>query len=252
MELNGSAVVVTGAASGLGRAVAEAMLARGARVLALDLALPTLAAPDGMVLARAVDVCDETTLRAALGEGRQVLGEFRACVNCAGILDAGRTLGRNGPLALERFRRVIEVNLVGTFNVVRLVAESMAGNLPLGDDGERGAIVNTGSIAGFEGQTGQAAYAASKAGVIGLTLPLARDLAPLGIRVNAICPGAFDTRMMAGASDELMEGLRNSVAFPHRIGRPAEFAALAVHLCENGYMNGEVIRLDGGARLPMS
>ncbi len=249
MQVSGQCVMVTGAASGLGAAVVEAMLARGAYVLALDLS--AMKQDEKGLLARQVDICSEADVQNALKDAVAQWGAVRACINCAGILQAGKVVGREGPLSLALFRRVIEVNLIGSFNVVRLAAAAMASNEPLAPDGERGVIINTGSIAGIEGQVGQSAYAASKAGIIGLTLPLARDLAPLGIRVNTICPGVFDTQMMAGASDALLAGLRDSIAFPRRLGRPAEFAALVLQLCENSYLNGEVIRLDGAARLPM-
>lgn len=250
MLIAGSTVVVTGGSSGLGAAVVELMLAGGARVAVFDRAPPGPVAAEGDCLLIALDVCSEQEVQRGLEQVVAAFGAPSICVNCAGILDAGLTVGRQGPHDQGRFERVLDVNLAGSFNVIRQVAALMAASPPRGEDGERGVIVNTASIAGLEGQRGQVAYAASKAGVIGMTLPLARDLAPFGIRVNTVCPGVFDTRMMAGAGEAQMAALLQSVPFPRRLGRPDEFARLVAHICENGFLNGAVIRLDGGARLP--
>ena len=195
----------------------------------------------------ATDVTDEASVReavAAVAEG----GGLHAAVNCAGIAPAERVLGRQGPHSLERFAKVVQVNLIGTFNVTRLAAEAMAANDP-GPDGERGVIVNTASVAAFDGQIGQAAYSASKAGVAGMTLPVARELARLGIRVMAVAPGIFDTPMLAAMPDQVRESLGAQVPFPSRLGRPGEYAALVRHILENPMLNGETIRLDGAIRM---
>ena len=196
----------------------------------------------------ACDVADAASAEAALAEARAAHGVERVLVNCAGIGTAGRIVGRDGPLALEAFARVIRVNLIGTFNMLRLSAAAMSALEPL-EDGERGVIVNTASIAAFEGQVGQAAYAASKGGVASLTLPAARELARAGVRVVTIAPGLFQTPMVAGLPPEVQQSLGASVPYPPRLGRPEEFAGLVEHVVENQYLNGEVIRLDGGLRM---
>jgi NAD(P)-dependent dehydrogenase (short-subunit alcohol dehydrogenase family) len=195
----------------------------------------------------ATDVTDEASVREAVAAAAEG-GGLRAAVNCAGIAPAERVLGRQGPHSLERFATVVRVNLIGTFNVTRLAAEAMAGNDP-GPDGERGVIVNTASVAAFDGQIGQAAYSASKAGVAGMTLPIARELARVGIRVMAIAPGIFDTPMLAAMPDPVRESLGAQVPFPSRLGRPDEYAALVRHIFENPMLNGETIRLDGAIRM---
>jgi NAD(P)-dependent dehydrogenase (short-subunit alcohol dehydrogenase family) len=242
--------LVTGGASGLGRAVAERLAADGLSVVVADLpssAGPTVAGSLGeRVRFSPADVRSEADVAAAL-DAAGSLGELRVVVTCAGVATPGRILGREGPLALARFRDVVDVNLVGTFNVLRLAAERMAALEPR--DGERGVVVMTASVAAFEGQVGQAAYAASKAGVHGLTLCAARDLAQHGIRVCAVAPGIFDTPMLAGLPDTARESLGAQVPHPSRLGRPEEFAALVTHLVANRMINGETVRLDGALRM---
>ncbi len=248
MRIEGCSAVVTGGASGLGGATAAALAARGAAVFALDLAGAVVAAgaADGVTLL-AADVTDEEQVRPAVataGADRPL----RIVVNCAGIGTAGRILSKAGPHDLELFRRIIDVNLVGTFNVLRLGAEVMS-QTPPDDAGQRGVIVNTASIAAYDGQVGQIAYAASKGGVVGLTLSAARDLASFGIRVCSIAPGVIDTPMLAGVNEEFRATLAAGVPFPKRLGRPAEFAALVTTIVEHDYLNGEVIRMDGALRM---
>ncbi|HEX7094935.1 MAG TPA: SDR family NAD(P)-dependent oxidoreductase [Acidimicrobiales bacterium] len=250
MQLIGTSAIVTGGASGLGEATARRLASAGAHVVVLDLQedLGTTVAKDiGGTFAKA-DVTDSDQVQAAV-EAATSKGPLRALVNCAGIGMAARTLAKDGtPHDLGVFERVIRVNLIGTFNVIRLAAVAMAKTDPVDELGSRGAIVNTSSVAGIEGQTGQAAYSASKGGVIGLTLPVARDLAAIGVRVNTICPGLMDTPLFGKASIEIKESLGASVLFPKRMGTTAEFASLALELITNDYMNGEIVRLDGGIR----
>lgn len=255
MELTGASAIVTGGASGLGEATARALASRGVGVVVLDLADEAgerLAKDIGGLWAHA-DVTDTDQVVAAV-EAAKELGPLRAVVNCAGIGWATRTIGRDGSYQsahdLDAYKRVIEVNLIGTFNVTRLAASAMSLNEPLGD-GERGAIVNVASLAAFDGQVGQAAYSASKGGVVGMTLPLARDLSVVGIRVNTIAPGLIDTPIygFGGDAETFKAKLGRDVLFPDRLGRPAEFASLALELLTNSYMNAEVVRIDGGARL---
>jgi NAD(P)-dependent dehydrogenase (short-subunit alcohol dehydrogenase family) len=253
MQLLGIAAFVTGGASGLGAATARTLVARGARVAIYD-----LPRSKGAELAKELgaaacfvpgDVTDEAAVQAALDEAIGVFGPLRALVNCAGIGSAARTVGKDAaPFPLDAFVRTIQVNLIGSFNVLRLAAARMVGNAPLAD-GERGAIVNTASIAAFDGQIGQAAYSASKGGVVGMTLPIARDLARHGIRVCTIAPGLFKTPLLMGLPEPALEALGRSVPFPSRLGDPAEYAALAAHILENPMLNGEVIRLDGALRM---
>jgi len=250
MQLADCAAFVTGAASGLGRATALALHARGARVLCFDRnaeGAERVAAEVGG-LAAAGDVADSASVSAALDRVPS-LGPLRVLVNCAGIGTAKRVLGRDGPMPLEEFERVLRVNLIGTFNVTRLTAQVIAAQEPLAD-GERGAIVMTASAAAFEGQLGQAAYAASKGGIAALTLPLAREFAAFGIRVVTIAPGLFATPLLGELPPEVQASLAASIPFPKRLGAPEEYAALAVHICENLSLNGETIRLDGALRLP--
>ncbi|MBN9507895.1 MAG: SDR family NAD(P)-dependent oxidoreductase [Alphaproteobacteria bacterium] len=250
MQVTGMAAVVTGGGSGLGAATAAALATAGARVAVLD---RNEAAAAGVAeriggVAVACDVTDAASAEAALAAAAAAQGPARMLVNCAGIATAGRIVGREGPLALEAFAAVVQVNLIGTFNLLRLAAAAMAGLAPL-DDGERGVVVNTASVAAFDGQVGQAAYAASKAGVVGLTLPAARELARHGIRVVTIAPGLFATPMMAGLPVEVQASLGASVPFPARLGSPEEFASLVLHIAQNRMLNGETIRLDGALRM---
>ncbi|CAO5239243.1 SDR family NAD(P)-dependent oxidoreductase [Frankia sp. AgKG'84/4] len=255
MELRDTSAMVTGGASGLGAATARLLATRGARVVVADLddtRGESLAREIGGVFAH-VDVTSTESLIAAT-ETARALGPIRALVNCAGIGWAARTIGRDGTYGsahdLEQFRKVITINTIGTFDAIRIVATAMSANDPLAD-GERGSILNTASLAAFDGQIGQAAYAASKGGVVGLTLPVARDLAVVGIRVNTIAPGLIDTPIYGDGpgSEAFKEKLKRDVLFPKRLGTADEFAALAVEVLTNSYLNAEVIRIDGGARL---
>jgi NAD(P)-dependent dehydrogenase (short-subunit alcohol dehydrogenase family) len=250
MDIAGSAALVTGAASGLGAATAAALAARGATVYGLDLDKAVAAAgpqPDGVTLL-AADVTEDVPVREALARIDDDGAELRLAVNCAGIAPSARILGRGGPHDLDLFHTVLKVNLLGTFNVMRLAAEAIARQAP-DANGQRGVIVNTASIAAFEAQVGQIAYAASKAGVAGMTVTAARDLAQHGIRVVTIAPGIVDTPMMAGFSDEVRAGLGASVTFPQRLARPEEFARLVTMVTEHDYLNGETIRMDGALRM---
>ncbi|MGE0717797.1 MAG: SDR family NAD(P)-dependent oxidoreductase [Alphaproteobacteria bacterium] len=250
MEIRGAAAIVTGGGSGLGAATARMLAAAGARVAVVDLRLePAEAvARETGGIALAADVADAASGAAAVAAAAEKHGAARILVNCAGIAPAQRIVGRDGPLSLDDFRRVIEVNLIGTFNMMRLAAAGMQGLEP-NADGERGIIVSTASVAAFEGQIGQAAYAASKGGVAALTLPAARELARSGIRVNTIAPGLFGTPMLLGMPQPVQDSLAASVPFPTRFGRPDEYAALVRHLIENAMINGECIRLDGAIRM---
>ena len=249
MQIQGKSFIVTGASSGLGAAAARMLAGAGARVLLADVADATaLAAELGGEHVRA-DVTSEADGQAAVDRALHVFGALHGLVNCAGIVIGERVAGRDGPHRLDSFARVVGVNLIGTFNMIRLAASAMRAGAP-GPEGERGVIVNTASIAAYEGQIGQAAYAASKGGVVGMTLPIARDLARDGIRVVTIAPGLFETPMMLGLPQAAQDALGAAVPFPSRLGRPAEFAALVRHICENTMLNGEVIRLDGAMRMP--
>jgi NAD(P)-dependent dehydrogenase (short-subunit alcohol dehydrogenase family) len=251
MDVKGIAALVTGGGSGLGAATAEALAAAGARVLAMDLredAAAEVAARIGGGSA-AGDVADPEAVEAAL-DAAAALGPLRLVVNCAGIAPPARVVGRNGPHDLALFERVVRVNLIGTFNVMRLAAARMAALEPVGEDGERGLVVNTASIAAYEGQIGQCAYAASKAGVVGLTLPAARELARSGIRVVTIAPGLIQTPMMDGLPPAAQESLRAMSLFPKRLGRAEEIARLVLAIAANPLLNGETIRADGALRLP--
>jgi NAD(P)-dependent dehydrogenase (short-subunit alcohol dehydrogenase family) len=255
VDIRGAVALVTGGASGLGLAAVSRLASAGARVVVLD--LPTSKGEEvaanlgnGARFAPA-DVTDSAAVERAV-DMASGLGELRILVNCAGIGIAARVVGRDGkPHDLDSFRKVLDVNLVGTFNVVRLAAARMVTNAP-NEDGERGVIVNTASIAAFDGQIGQSAYAASKGGIVSLTLVLARDLARDGVRVCTIAPGTFDTPLMALAPEEIKQHLVASIPFPKRFGRPEEYAALVAHIVENPYLNGETIRLDGAVRMPPS
>jgi NAD(P)-dependent dehydrogenase (short-subunit alcohol dehydrogenase family) len=245
MEIGGHTFLVAGGGSGLGAATAAMLAGEGAKVVVAD--LKGEAAGDSVRFVE-TDVTDEESVRAAIGEAVEAFGGLHGAVNCAGVASAEKVLGREGPHSLESFAKVVQINLVGTFNVVRLAAEAMAENEP-SESGERGVIVNTASVAAFDGQIGQVAYAASKGGVASLTLPVARELAALGIRVVTIAPGIFDTPMMAGLPEAARESLGKQVPFPSRLGKPEEYAALVRHIIENQMLNGEVIRLDGAIRM---
>jgi NAD(P)-dependent dehydrogenase (short-subunit alcohol dehydrogenase family) len=251
MQIHGQAAIVTGGASGLGLATAEMLAAGGARVALLDLDADRVAAAAGRLggLGAPCDVADAASAELAINAARDAHGPAQILVNCAGIAPPARIVGRSGPMPLPDLARVIEVNLIGTFNLLRLAAADMA-TLEPDEGGERGVIVNTASVAAFEGQIGQAAYAASKGGVAALTLPAARELARHGIRVVTIAPGIFATPMLMGLPENVQQSLAASVPFPKRLGQPAEYAALVEHILMNPMLNGEVIRLDGALRMP--
>ena len=250
MEIKGQAAIVTGGGSGLGAATARALAAAGARVAVLDINEKAAAemAADIKGVAIACDVADATSGEAAVNKAAEVHGPARILVNCAGVGPAKRIVGKDGPMPLADFERVIRINLIGTFNMMRLVAAGAQTLEPL-PGGDRGVIVSTASVAAFEGQIGQAAYSSSKGGVAALTLPAAREFAQFGIRVLAIAPGIFATPMLKGLPQEAQDSLGASVPFPKRLGEPREFAALVLHCIHNGYMNGEVIRIDGALRM---
>jgi len=251
MRLDGQSAIVTGGASGLGAATAQRLARAGCRVAMLDINQAAAEASARRLGGIAVhcDVADAGSAEAAVAKAREAHGPARLLVNCAGVGTAGRIVGRDGPLALAAFERVIRINLIGSFNLLRLAAADMLALDPL-DEGERGVIVNTASIAGYEGQVGQAAYAASKAGVIGMTLPAAREFARAGVRVVSIAPGLFQTPMVEGLPPELQRKLADDIPFPQRLGQPEEFAALVEHIALNRFLNGETIRLDGALRMP--
>lgn len=249
MKLDNLSVLITGGGSGLGAATARAMAAKGARVAVLDLNKADAETVAGQIggLAIAGDVTSEEQVRAAIAQSEAAHGIPRILVNCAGIGDAIKTVGKNGVHPLAAFQRVITINLIGTFNVIRLVAERLVTAEPLGE--ERGVFINTASVAAFDGQIGQAAYAASKGGIVGMTLPIARDLSQSLIRVNTIAPGLFLTPLLKGLSEQAQKSLGAQVPHPSRLGHPDEYAALAVHIAENPMLNGETIRLDGAIRM---
>lgn len=250
MDIKNAVALVTGGASGLGQATVRKLHSQGAKVVILDLpssAGETLAKElgDGVVFAP-TDVTSESDVSAAVQAAEQ-LGPVRVAVNCAGIGGAAKTFGKKGPYPLANFTRVVNVNLIGTFNVIRLAAEAMAKTEPI--DGERGVVINTASVAAFDGQIGQAAYSASKGGIVGMTLPIARDLANIGIRVVTIAPGLFETPLLGGLPEDVKESLGKQVPHPSRLGRPSEYGQLASHIVANPMLNGETIRLDGGIRM---
>jgi NAD(P)-dependent dehydrogenase (short-subunit alcohol dehydrogenase family) len=245
MRVEGSVALIGGGASGLGRATAELLRENGAEVVILD--LPSAEEKAGDFAFAAADVREPDQVRAAVEQSASI-GELRICVNCAGIGDPQRIVRKGEPHDLDRFRRVIDVNLVGTFNLMRLAAASMVGNEPQ-QEGGRGVIINTASVAAFDGQIGQASYSASKGGIVGLTLPAARDLADSKVRVATIAPGIFDTPLLGELPQEVRGSLGAMVPHPSRLGRPEEFAAMALAIIENEYLNGEVIRLDGAIRM---
>jgi NAD(P)-dependent dehydrogenase (short-subunit alcohol dehydrogenase family) len=252
MQISGNTFLVSGGASGLGGATSRLLAASGAFVVIAD-----INKEKGEALAKELglnamfvetNVADEESVKNAVAK-TSLFGPLRGAINCAGIGVAEKTVGKDGPHALASFKRVIEVNLIGTFNVIRLAAAQMNSQEP-NDSGERGVIINTASIAAFDGQIGQAAYSASKGGIVGMTLPIARDLARSGIRIVTIAPGLFDTPLLAGLPEDVKKVLGAQVPFPSRLGDPAEYAALAKHVIENEMLNGETIRLDGALRMP--
>ena len=253
MDIEGKVAAITGGASGLGYATARMIVDHGGKVALLDrnveLAQKAAAELGDAACAFAVDVRSADSAETAIGEVVDTFGAIHVNVNCAGIGPPGRTVGRDGPLSLDAFNFVVQVNLVGTFNTLRLCAARMQENTPVNEDGERGVIINTASVAAYEGQIGQAAYSASKSGVVGMTLPIARDLARAGIRVCTIAPGIFGTPMLFGAPPSLRETLAEMTQFPKRLGEASEFASLAKQIVENPYLNGETIRLDAAIRM---
>jgi len=251
MKIQGSVALVTGGASGLGEATARRLVAGGGRVAILDRPQSEgerVANELGGVFC-AADVTSGEQVEQAVAKTVEKFGGVQILVNCAGVGTAARTISKQGPMPLELFKKTVEINLIGSFNVIRLAAARMSEGAP-NEEGERGVIINTASAAAFDGQIGQAAYSASKAGVVGMTLPIARDLASLGIRCMTIAPGTFDTPMLALLPEEGRRALAKDVPFPKRLGRPEEFAALACHIVENVMLNGETIRLDGAIRMP--
>jgi len=252
MQISNHVFLVTGGASGLGAATVRLLAAEGASVVIADLdrAAGNALADElgGAARFAATDVTSESDGKGAVTLALDAFGHLHCLVNCAGIAPSERVVGREGPHRLETFAKAVNINLVGSFNMIRLAAGAIANEAP-GEDGERGVILNTASIAAYEGQIGQAAYAASKGGIVSMTLPIARELARSGVRVVTIAPGVFETPIMAGFSQEVQDALGKSVPFPPRLGRPAEFAAMVKHICENLMLNGETIRLDGALRL---
>ena len=250
MELIGQAAIVTGGASGLGAATARALAAAGAKVAVFDIneAGAASVAKDIGGVGIACDVASSDGAKAGIEKAKAAHGAARILVNCAGIGPAKRIVGRDGPQPLEDFERVIRINLIGTFNMIRLAADAMSKAQP-NAAGERGVIINTASVAAYDGQIGQAAYSASKGGIVGMTLPIARDLSRSGIRVMTIAPGIFETPMLLGMPKDVQDALGKLVPFPSRLGRPNEYASLARHIVENEMLNGETIRLDGAIRL---
>jgi len=246
MRIEGKTALITGGSSGLGAAAAQMILESGGRVVVADLKPgPDLGAD---AIFAATDVTSPDQMQAAIDVARKRFGGLHILISCAGIVAAERVVGKAGPMPLDRFTRIIQTNLVGTFNAIRLAAPAMTANDP-NEEGERGVIINTASVAAFEGQIGQAAYAASKGGIVGMTLPIARELARDGIRVMTIAPGIFDTPLMASLPEAARVSLGQSVPFPPRLGRPSEYAQLAHHIIENPMLNGTVIRLDGAIRM---
>jgi NAD(P)-dependent dehydrogenase (short-subunit alcohol dehydrogenase family) len=250
MQIENKVFIVTGGASGLGAATAELLISAGAKVMLVDMNTEAVAAQAQRLGAQSVvaDISNEAAAEAAVQATVKAFGSLNGLVNCAGIVRGEKILGKNGPHALSSFAQVINVNLIGSFNMLRLAAAAIAES-EANADGERGVIINTASVAAFDGQIGQAAYSASKGAIASLTLPAARELARFGIRVMTIAPGIFETPMMAGMAPEVRESLAAGVPFPPRLGKPAEYAALVRHIIENSMLNGEVIRLDGALRM---
>jgi len=250
MQLTGISAIVTGGASGLGAATARALAAKGAKVAVCDLNTKLAESVAAEIKGTAVtcDVADSASAEAAVATAEKAHGPARVLVNCAGIGVAKRVIGRDGPMPLADFDRVIRINLIGSFNMLRLATAPMSKLEPLAN-GERGVVINTASVAAYDGQIGQAAYSASKGGIVGMTLPIARELAQFGIRVMTIAPGLFLTPLLAGLPQEAQDSLAAAIPFPHRLGQPEEFASLALHMIDNPYLNGEVVRLDASLRM---
>lgn len=252
MQLNEVKALITGGVSGLGLAVARKVVAGGGQAVLLDINDDAGAAIEtelgGAVSYVRTDVTSEQAVIDAVSLAVEHMGLINAAVNCAGIIGAGRVLGREAPMALDFFSKVIQVNLIGSFNIIKAAGAAMATNPPDADGG-RGVIISTASVAAFDGQIGQAAYSASKAGIVGMTLPIAREYARIGVRVNTVAPGIFWTPMVDGMPEHIQESLSASIPFPSRLGKPEEYAELVAHIMENGYLNGETIRLDGAVRL---
>ncbi len=253
MELRNKVAVITGGASGIGRATAEKFAALGAKVAIFDMneeaGNALVRQLGGATIFCAVNVTDEVSAQRGIEQTMAAFGAIHVCVNCAGIGNAIKTYSKKGAFPLADFNRIIQINLIGTFNVLRLAAEQMAKNERPDEFTDRGVIINIASVAAFDGQIGQAAYSASKGGVVGMTLPIARDLADYAIRVNTIAPGLIHTPLLASLPDNVRDSLSNTVLYPKRLGRPEEIAHLAVSIVENGYINGECIRMDGGIRM---
>jgi NAD(P)-dependent dehydrogenase (short-subunit alcohol dehydrogenase family) len=252
MQLKDTKALITGGVSGLGLAVARKIVASGGQVVLLDINDDAGASVEAELGGAAsyvrTDVTSEEGVQNTVKLALEHMGMINVAVNCAGIIGASRVLGREAPMPLDFFSNTIQVNLVGSFNIIKTVGAAMEANPP-GEDGERGVIISTASVAAFDGQIGQAAYSASKAGIVGMTLPIAREFARFGVRVNAIAPGIFWTPMVDGMPAHVQESLSASIPFPSRLGKPEEFAELVAHIVENGYLNGETIRLDGAVRL---
>ena len=252
MQLNNVKALITGGVSGLGLAVARKVIASGGQAVLLDINDEAGAAVEAELGGAASYIRTDVTSEQGVQDSVKLAVEHMGCVNvainCTGIIGAGRVLGREAPMALEFFTNTIQVNLVGSFNIIKAVGAAMESNTPT-EDGERGVIISTASVAAYDGQIGQAAYSASKGGIVGMTLPIAREFARIGVRVNAVAPGIFWTPMVDGMPEHIQESLSASIPFPSRLGKPEEYAELVAHIVENGYLNGETIRLDGAVRL---
>jgi NAD(P)-dependent dehydrogenase (short-subunit alcohol dehydrogenase family) len=253
MDIREVVALVAGGASGLGEASATELVRKGARAVIVDVDAEKGEKLAATIGANAIfvktDVSGEADVRQAIQKAIEAFGKINVVINCAGIVSPGKLIGRKGPLSLEAFNKVLQINLVGTLNVIRLAVEQMINNVP-GEEGEKGVIINSASIAAFEGQIGQVAYSASKAGIVGMTLPIAREIADYGIRIVTVAPGIFDTPMMAGLPPAVKEDMAKTVPFPKRLGKPGEFAQMALHIIENKMLNGCCIRLDGALRMP--
>lgn len=251
MNIKNITAIITGGGSGMGAETALMLAARGAKVVVLDINLANAEkiAQEINGVAIQCDVSDAHSAHTAIEQAQTILGSIRVCINCAGIAPAKRIVGREGAMPLDEFRKVIDINLVGTFNIMRLAAAAMSKVDALNDSNERGVIINTASVAAYEGQIGQAAYSASKGGIVALTLPAARELAQFGIRVVTIAPGIMETPMLLGMPEQVQDNLKKMVPFPKRLGKAEEYAKLVLHIIDNSYINGEVIRLDGAIRM---